>query len=214
MEFGFLIKKIVTLVALVDPFLAAPLFMAATRSLAREHQVQFARVLGVTVAVGLLVGGLLGMHVLKLMGVTLAAMQVAGGIIALIVALAMVLAKEEGIKANVPDQELPTKSASRLSIVPLGIPLLVGPAALAYVMATSHVDQPSDLVHVIVPPILIGLLTWVVLGTAARTQKLFSAGAISVMERIGGFLLAAIAIEMMGTGLRGMFPALANAMSA
>lgn len=210
MEFGFLIKKIVTLIALVDPFLAAPLFMSATRSLARESQVQFARVLGVTVAVGLLVGGLVGMHVLQLMGVTLAAMQVAGGVIALIVALAMVLAKEEGVKANVPEQQQPSKASAKLSIVPIGIPLLVGPAALAYVMATSNISKPTDLVHVVVPPILIGLLTWVVLGTAARTQKLFSPGAISVLERVGGFLLAAIAVEMMGTGLRGMFPALTN----
>lgn len=210
MEFGFLVKKIVTLIALVDPFLAAPLFMAATRSLTRQAQVQFARVLGVTVAVGLLFGGLVGMHVLKLMGVTLAAMQVAGGVIALIVALAMVLAKEEGIKANVPEQEQPKDSNVKLSLVPLGIPLLVGPAALAYVMATSHISQPTDVVHVVVPPILVGLLTWVVLGTAAKTQRLFSAGAISVLERVGGFLLAAIAVEMMGTGLRGMFPALAS----
>lgn len=205
MDVGFLLKKLFTLIALVDPFLVAPLFLSATRGYTKEVQVKFARRLGITVAVGLLVGGLLGMHVLKLLGVSLGAMQLAGGLIALFVAMAMVLAKEQDVKMNVP-APTPLVRDREPSLVPLGIPLLVGPAALAYVMATSRIDSFGDVVTVVVPPLLVGLLTWVVLRGAARTQKLFSDGTISIMERVGGFLLAAIAVEMMAGGLRSLFP--------
>lgn len=200
MDFGFLVKKLVTLIALVDPFLIAPLFLTATVNMTEEARVKFARQLGLTVALGLLIGGLLGMHVLSLLGVSIGSMQLAGGLIALVVALAMVLAKEEEVKTTV--------SNPKGSLVPLGMPLLVGPAALAYVMATSEIHQAWDVVNVVIPPVLVGMLTWVVLGTAAKTQQFVSKDVLTVMERVGGFLLAAIAMEMMATGLRALFPKL------
>lgn len=203
MEFGFLLKKLLTLTALVDPFLAAPLFLAATKDLAKDAQIRFARLLGITVAVGLLGGGLIGLHVLQLMGVSLGAMQLAGGLIALLVALAMVIAKERDLKLTATEQSNVHESPS---IVPLGIPLLVGPAALSYVMATSHFNTPVDLFHIIVPPVVVGLLTWVVLEFAVKTRKFFTPNGLAVLERLAGFLLAAIAIEMMGAGIRAMFP--------
>lgn len=206
MDFALLFKKLLTLTALVDPFLAAPLFLAATGSMSLAARLRFARQLGVTVGAGLLIGGLLGMHVLSVMGVSLAAMQFAGGTIAMLVALAMVLAKEETVKLSAGEK---SSAETVASLVPLGIPLLVGPASLSYVMATSHITQPADLVHILVPPLLVGVLTWWVFSMAAKTQKLFSHNATAVIERLAGFLLAAIAVEMMATGLKGLFPSLA-----
>jgi multiple antibiotic resistance protein len=207
MDFGFLLKKTLTLLALVDPFLVAPIFLAATAKLNREAKIRFARMLAITVGIGLMVGGLLGMHVLAFMGVSLGAMQFAGGFIALVVALAMVVAKEEAVKMT--PSESACSATTQPSLVPLGIPLLVGPAALSYVMATSHMEQAWDLVHIVVAPLVVALVSWGVLEVAARTQKLFSAQAMSVVERVVGFLLAAVAVEMMASGIRALFPSLA-----
>jgi multiple antibiotic resistance protein len=207
MDIAFLFKKLLTLTALVDPFLAVPLFLAATGSMTSAARARFAQQLGLTVGLGLLGGGLIGMHVLAIMGVSLAAMQFAGGTIAMLVALAMVLAKEETVKMSAGEK---TSAETAASLVPLGIPLLVGPAALSFVMATSSFTRASDLVSIVLPPVFVGLLTWVVFSMASRTQKLFSANALSVLERITGFLLAAIAVEMMATGLKGIFPLLSH----
>ncbi len=207
MDLGYLLKKTLTLTALVDPFLAAPLFVAATAHMAREARIAFARMLGLTVGIGLLTGGLIGLHVLSFMGVSLASMQLAGGVIAFVVAMAMVVAKEQAVKLT-PDQS--SAAASQASLVPMGIPLLVGPAALSYVMATSEFHQAADLLHIVLPPLVAALVTWAVLEFAARTQKLFSDAALNVLERVGGFLLAAIAMEMMATGVKGLFPMLAR----
>lgn len=208
MDIALLLKKTLTLLALVDPFLAAPLFMAATASLSRAAKIAFARQLGLTVGAGLLIGGLAGMHVLSFMGVTLPAMKLAGGVIAFAVAMAMVVAKEHAVKLTPGESQAASLQAS---LVPLGIPLLVGPASLSYVMATSHVSEPMDLVHIVVAPLVVAVVTWVVLEVTARTDKLFSEKTLNVVERIGGFLLAAIAVEMMASGLRGLFPVLDTA---
>lgn len=205
MDIGFILKKTLTLTTLVDPFLAAPLFLAATAHMAQAAKRRFARMLALTVGVGLLGGGLVGLHVLSFMGVSLAAMQVAGGVITFAVAMAMVVAKEQALKLSPGESSAASTTAS---LVPLGIPLLVGPAALSYVMATSSVHQASDLVGVVVPPLVAAAVTWAALESAARTQKLFSAGTLNVVERIGGFLLAAIAVEMIAAGARGLFPTL------
>lgn len=207
MDFGFILKKTLTLTTLVDPFLAAPLFLAATSHMTQVAKRRFARMLALTVGVGLLAGGLLGLHVLSFMGVSLAAMQVAGGVITFAVAMAMVVAKEQALKLS-PDES--SAASTTASLVPLGIPLLVGPAALSYVMATSSFAKPADLVGIVLPPVVAALVTWGALESAARTQKLFSASTLNVFERLGGFLLAAIAVEMVAAGMRGLFPSLTS----
>lgn len=98
MNIAFVIKKTLILLALVDPFMAIPLFICATADLSLPFKERYSRHLGITVALSLLFGGLFGLHLLNFMGVTLAAIQVAGGIIMFIVSLAMVIAKEETIK--------------------------------------------------------------------------------------------------------------------
>lgn len=203
-DWGFFLKKTLTLTILVDPFLTAPLFVLATTGMTVQARVRFARVLSAAVAIGLLGGGLLGLHVLSFMGVTLASIQFAGGVITFGMALAMVVAKEDAVKGVGAH----SGSAVQASLVPMAMPLLVGPAALAYVMATSPFEQVGDLVHIVVSPLVAAVVTWVVLEVAARTGQLFSRQALELMERLAGFLLAAIAVEMMAAGLRALFPSL------
>lgn len=205
MDFAFTLKKTLTLLALVDPLLAIPLFISATTELDLESRYRFSRQLGMTVALALLAGGLFGLHFLSLMGVSLPAIQVGGGAIVFVVAVAMVMAKEETVKYTAAESE---QAASGPSIVPLGIPLLAGPAALSYVMATSRIEKWADLLPVILPPLLVGVVTWLSFRFASRGGGLLSHSTLKVIERLAGFLLTAIAVEMMAAGLKSLFPSL------
>lgn len=204
---GLTLKKTLTLIALVDPLLAVPLFVSATRGYDTGFKYRYSRQLSITVTVSLLAGGLFGLHFLNFMGVSLAAMQIGGGAIMFVVALAMVIAKNESVKYTPDESE---DAASGPSIVPLGIPLLAGPAALSYVMATSRITRVQDLLAVIVPPIVVGLATWICFRIASRGGGMLPASMLKVIERLAGFLLIAIAVEMMGNGLKAMFPSLAG----
>lgn len=202
---GFTLKKTLTLLALVDPLLAIPIFVAATSGYDRDFKYLYSRQLGMTVTVALLLGGLFGLHFLNFMGVSLAAIQIGGGAIMFVVALAMVVAKNESVKYTLDES---VDAASGPSIVPLGIPLLAGPAGLSYVMATSQITKITDLFSVVLPPIVVGLATWMCFRIASRGGGMLPVSMLKVIERLAGFLLTAVAVEMMGNGLKSMFPTL------
>jgi multiple antibiotic resistance protein len=207
MDLIFTLKKTLTLLALVDPLLAVPIFISATTSLSMDARKLFCRHVAIAVGLALLIGGLFGLNFLSFMGVSLAAIQVGGGAIVFVVALAMVVSKEETVK-HAPAE---TERTSRVpSIVPLAIPLLAGPAALSYVMATSQITQAGDLIQVVVPPIFIGFATWLCFRLATKGKRFMTESTLSIIERVSGFLLSAIAIEMMATGMKVLFPGLSG----
>ena len=206
---ALIIKKTITLFALVEPVATIPLFLAAAVDMDMAGKIRFARSIAVAVTIALLVATFLGMPLLALLGISLGAMQVGGGVIVLLLAIAMVLGKETTFKGLATTHE--SGEISNATIVPLAIPLLAGPAAFSYVMANSVWDTPMDLLSVILPIVLVGLACWLTFRAASRAEREIRRSTLDLVERVGGFILAAIAVEMMATGLRNLFPILAPA---
>ncbi len=203
------LKETITLFALVGPVSMIPIFVAATEGLTDAEKAGFARTIAVSVVVALLIAAFLGMPLLGLLGVSLGAMQVGGGIIVLLLAIAMVLGKETTFKGFPPLAE--ERHVREASIVPLAIPLLAGPAAFSYVMANSAWDGYVDLVHVVVPILIVGLGCWICFRIACRAEVQIRRSTLDLVERVGGFILSAMAVEMMASGLRALFPILTPA---
>lgn len=202
------VKKSITLFALVEPLAIIPIFLTSVAHLERAEKKRFARTLGICVTIALLVAAFLGMPFLGLLGVSLGAMQVGGGIIVLLLAIAMVLGKEatfKGAAPNVPETRQPAQAA----IVPLAIPLLAGPAAFSYVMGNSTWQGGLDLIHILVPILLVGGSCWFAFYLAVTAGGQVRQSLLDIVERIGGFILAAMAVEMIASGLRALFPLLA-----
>jgi multiple antibiotic resistance protein len=201
------LKKTITLFVLMGPVSMIPVFLAATEGFDLGSKGRFARTIGLSVTVALLVATFLGMPILRLLGVSLGAMQVGGGVIVLLLAIAMVLGRESTFKGS------PTIAnedrVREASIVPLAVPLLAGPAAFSYVMGNSAWQTYADLIHVVVPILIVGIACWVTFYMACQAEKKIRQSTLDVVQRVGGFILAAIAVEMMATGLRGLFPMLA-----
>lgn len=201
------IKKTVALFALVGPVGVIPVFLAAVETHDLRGKARFARTIGFSVTIALLIAAFLGMPLLGLLGVSLGAMQVGGGVIVLLLAIAMVLGKETTFKgASTAEHSVVVEEAS---IVPLAVPLLAGPAAFSFVMGSSEWHSYADLIHVVVPILVVGFSCWFVFHSAVQAGKDIRKSTLNLVERIGGFVLAAMAIEMMATGLRGLFPLLA-----
>lgn len=200
------LKKTITLMVLVGPFTMIPVFLAAVTGHTLDEKQRFARALGLSVTIALLVAAFLGTSVLGILGVSIGAMQIGGGIIVLLLAIAMVMGKETSFKgANAPASG---DARHEASVVPLAIPLLAGPAAFSYVMGNSAWHRELDLIHIVIPILAVGAACWIVFHTAATAQRKIRQSALDTVEKIGGFILSAIAIEMIATGLRGLFPVL------
>ena len=184
-----------------------PVFLAATEGFDLRSKGRFARTIGLSVTVALLVATFLGMPILGLLGISLGAMQVGGGVIVLLLAIAMVLGRESTFKGS---PSIANEDGVReAAIVPLAVPLLAGPAAFSYVMGNSAWHTSADLIHVVVPIFLVGTGCWITFYMAGQAEKKIRQSTLDVVQRVGGFILAAIAVEMMATGLRGLFPMLA-----
>lgn len=205
--FALTLKKTVALLVLVGPVSMVPIFLAATEQLDLQDKLRFARTIGLSVTIALLAATFMGMPILGLLGVSLGAMQVGGGIIVLLLAIAMVLGKESTFKGS-PSVTI-EDGVKKAAIVPLAIPLLAGPAAFSYVMGNSAWHNYIDLTHIILPILIVGAACWITFHTACEAQKNIRQSTLDMIERVGGFILSAMAIEMMAAGLRGLFPLLA-----
>ena len=205
-----ILKKTITLLALIEPFSVIPIYLATVEGLPAAAQRRFARALGITVTVALLVSGLLGLHLLSMVGVSLDGMRVGGGLITLLIAIAMVVGQEKAVKQGHYDASASIDGRGA-SIVPLGIPLLVGPATLAYSMVTSSLGTSAEVGIVVIPSLICGLITWGVFASSQRASGFMTPSMRGIVERLSGFLLAGLAVDLIATGMLGLFPALKGA---
>lgn len=118
----------VTLTAVLDPFLAVPIFLALTAARSAVERARLVRVVSVTVFAVLAVSGLVGEQLLHLVGASLPAFRVGGGLVLLLMALAMLNALAGGVRQS-HDEAKELQSGELSGVVPLAVPLLAGPGA-------------------------------------------------------------------------------------
>lgn len=198
----------VTLTAVLDPFLAVPIFLALTASHSPQARVALVRVVALTVFIVLAVSALLGDTILTLVGASLAAFRVGGGLVLLLMALAMLNAQAGGVRQS-EAEAAELESGELRGVVPLAIPLLAGPGAISTTIIAA--EKGTGVVHlsVILGCIAaVSLLTWVVLRAANAIGDRFGTTGLNIATRLLGLLLAALAIQTMAEGLRELFPGL------
>lgn len=203
------LRFFVTLTAVVDPFLAVPFFLALTKgqSVARQHRL--AGMVAITVFIVLVLSSFLGEPLLRLIGASLPAFRVGGGLVLLLMALAMLNAEAGGVRQTAAEVE-EAESGDVSGVVPIAFPLLAGPGAIS----TSIIAAESGgLVHqfaIVCCIALVCLVSWLALRQAHAIAAHVSRTSLNIATRILGLLLAAMAVQTMAEGLKGLFPALAG----
>ena len=197
-----------TLTAVLDPFLAVPIFLALTASHSPRDRVVLVRVVAVTVFIVLALSALLGDTILALVGASLAAFRVGGGLVLLLMALAMLNAQAGGVRQS-EAEAAELESGELRGVVPLAIPLLAGPGAISTTIIAAEKGAGVAHLSVILGCIAaVSLLTWVVLRAANAIGDRFGTTGLNIATRLLGLLLAALAIQTMAEGLRELFPGL------
>jgi multiple antibiotic resistance protein len=202
------LRFIVTLTAVVDPFLAVPFFIAFTRGRNAEDRARLARIVAVTVFLVLTSAVFVGEALLHLIGASLPAFRVGGGLVLLLMALAMLNAEAGAVRHSQAEaHEL--ESGDMSGVVPIAIPLLAGPGAISTaIIAAERVGLTHQLV-LICSIALVCLVSWAVLSRAHAIARRLSLTALNIATRILGLLLAAMAVQTIADGLKGLFPGLA-----
>jgi MarC family membrane protein len=180
-------------VLVIDPFGNVPLVVSALQATPVERRVRVV-LRECLIAYAVLLAFLFGGHgFLTLMHLSETALSIAGGVILFLIALRMVFSHPEGIFGDV--------AGADPFIVPLAIPAIAGPSAMATVMLMASRDPQ----HIeIWAAALTGamLVTTLTLAAAGRLQRLLGERGMRAVERLMGLVLTAVAIEMLLGGIK------------
>jgi MarC family membrane protein len=189
------VSAAILLFLVMDPLGNILLFVAALQNVAPERRARVvARELVIAYAV-LVLFLFTGEHLLGWLGISGQALTIAGGIVLFLIALRMVFPSAEHSLAE------PLEAGEPL-LVPLAIPYVAGPSALATLLLLMS-REPGRW------PEWLGALTCAWLVSAAilvmggRLGRFFGKRGLIALERLMGLLLVALAVQMFLAGLRG-----------
>jgi len=194
------VKFAAALIALINPLYGVPVFLGMTRNYSPAEKRVTAAVVALTVFFTATITTLTGEEILAFFGISVPAFQIAGGVIILGIGLAML--KDDGRSGG--DSKALASGHERergVAVVPMSIPLTIGPGAIATIVLFAHLLDDGDEIVTMIPVVLgISLLTWLSLLFADPISKALGDTVISVISRIMAILLTAIAVEMVIDG--------------
>jgi len=196
------------LFVIIDPFAAIPIFLSLTHGYNSEERGKAVTLAAITVAVVLSLAAMFGETMLTALGTSLASFRVGGGIVLLLMALTMLRAQPDQMRATSAEKAL-AESREHVAVVPIAIPLLAGPGSISTVIIEMH--RPGAEFHllwVVAIILLLTLILWGVLRLATPIGKLLGPIGLNILNRLFGLVLTAIAVEIMANGLLDLFPAL------
>ena len=206
LEFTAYTKIFISLFAIIDPVGIIPLIIAFTAGMSAQKRERVGRIASITMFGILLASLLLGEAILSFFGISIHSFRTAGGILLLLMAINMLVGHKE---PPTPDDNSDTDSTQSIAIVPLSTPLLAGPGAISAVIVDAHkADSASHYGMMTLVLVALGLTVWLTfLAAPWVSQRLGKIGS-TIVTRLMGLLLAAIAVEFIAGGLRGLFPSL------
>ena len=189
------IQTFILLILVTDPFGNVPLFVSAMSQVPKQRRWKVV-VRECLIAYGvLLLFMFAGGHLLSAMQLSEISLRIGGSVILFLIALRMVFPQPGGPFGASEE------GGAEPFIVPLAIPAIAGPSALATVLLFAHESATDIAVHV-------GALTavavvWLaVFLSAERLQEKLGPQVMTAFERLMGLILSAIAVEMFLAGIR------------
>ena len=185
-----------TLILVMDPFGNIPVFLSLLSHFdARKRRRIIVREMLIAFAI-LVVFLFFGKYILAGLHISQPALSISGGVILFLVAIRMIFPG--------PTTRSETTADSEPVIVPLAVPLVAGPSAMAMVIlfATQYPNRMLDWFAAL-------SIAWatssLVLFASDYLRKVFGSRALKAIERLMGMILTTLAVQMLLTGIRDFF---------
>jgi len=192
MTFETFLLSFIPLFVAIDIIGTAPIFLGYSQDISESRRKKLiieAILTAFIVAIVFLVGGKI---ILRFLGITIDDFRIAGGILLLIISISDIISSS-GQRRD-PGKDI--------GAVPLGIPLIIGPAALTTILIlVDNFGYPPTILSMVLNFIIVG----VVLFNAKWLIKLIGQGGSRAVAKIASLLLAAIAVMMIRVGVINIF---------
>ena len=191
----------------IDPFALIPIFAGITHGL-KKNEIKriYLRATFISFVI-LLFFSLLGQALLNGMGININSFKIIGGLFLIFIAFEMVFEKRDERRQNLADSAIDEISAISLATFPLAIPLIAGPGAITITMLIAEKSEPELISRVIsfLPVMLSVILAGVCMWLSSKLVEIISLSLLSVIQRVFGLLLGALAIEYVISGIKNIF---------
>tara|TARA_X000000950_G_scaffold262082_1_gene332990 strand:+ start:210 stop:851 length:642 start_codon:yes stop_codon:yes gene_type:complete len=191
----------------IDPFALIPIFAGITHGL-KKNEIKriYLRATFISFVI-LLFFSLLGQALLNGMGININSFKIIGGLFLIFIAFEMVFEKRDERRQNLADSAIDEISAISLATFPLAIPLIAGPGAITITMLIAEKSEPELISRVIsfLPVMLSVILAGVCMWLSSKLVEIISLSLLSVIQRVFGLLLGALAIEYVISGIKNTF---------
>ncbi len=182
----------VLLFLVMDPLGNIPLFLTTLKNIDERRQRRIIiRELLIALAV-LVVFLFAGQYIMRMLQINEVSLSIAGGIVLFLIAIKMIFPSHESLSE--------TGIEGEPFIVPLAIPLVAGPSALASVLLVMS-RAPERWLDWLVALLAAWIATGVILAFSSRLGKFLGRRGLVAMERLMGMLLTIIAVQMLMSGI-------------
>jgi multiple antibiotic resistance protein len=203
MPFEFLISALVTLLVVVDPIGLVPSYLAVTHGLPKKARSNVA-LRAALIAAGILAGSaLFGDWLLRTLSIGLPAFRIAGGLLLFSIASEMVFGVRIERQSRQAEDAI-EEHVRNIAAFPLAIPLMAGPGAITatVLIAGRSEGDPMRLAILLAVIAVVLTLCFAVFVLSARIGKLLGTTGNTVLSRLLGVLLAALAVQYVIDGVR------------
>ncbi|MGQ0838262.1 MarC family protein [Actinokineospora sp.] len=194
---GLFAEAAITLVVIMDPPGTVPVFLSLTGRKTKPTRLRAARQ-AVLVSLGVIsLFAIGGEAILRYLGIGIPALQGAGGLLLLLIALDLLTGRGATEPEAVEDVNV--------ALVPLGTPLLAGPGAIAatIVFVRQADGRTASYVALGLAILAVHLFLWLCLRYSGAVIRLVKDSGITLLAKIAGLLLAAIAVQLVADSVRG-----------
>lgn len=189
----FAVQSFVTLLVIFDPPGATPIFLALVSDKSERERRRLAWQAAFVSLFVIATFALFGRVILDYMNVSIEALQAAGGLLLLYVSLQLLT----GAKSD------DAVSGTNIGMVPLGTPLLAGPGAIVATMIfVEQANSPERVTGLVIAIVAVHLIIGIVLMMSTHVLKLIKESGVTLLARIAGLLLAAIAVQMLADAIK------------
>ena len=207
-SYDSLFNAFVTMLVTIDPPGLAPLFLGVTRGMNREERAQVsvrASIIGFAL---LALFAIAGAKILSVFGITLPAFRVAGGFLLFFIAFEMVFERRQDRKEKISDVAITKDLIQNIAAFPLAMPLIAGPGAISATVLLSGSFQGWGAQLSLIAIIAVCLLlTYLVFVLSERIDRILGQTGRSILTRLLGVILAALAVQFVADGVRALMAA-------
>ena len=191
----------------IDPISLIPIFAGLTSGLTKQQVKSIYIRASIVSLIVLSSFWLFGNAILDAMNISMDSFRIIGGLFLIVIAFQMVFEQRQSRRQNTADTAIDDETIKSIAIFPLSIPLIAGPGAMAtcLLLTKDSYDSLAEAFVFYLPIPLIVFLAFIAMWLSSKLASKIVPTILTVLQKIFGLLLGALAIEFVIEGIQNSF---------